>query len=443
MLKDGCNEKASTVLYSTGLDRVISKHVRAVLDADETVPFHEAARRISEQFRNSIVGDAVVYAKISVAEVLELLRVHFFSHVVRFPNSSIDNATTAVSTLIENANTNASCSNLLTQVHGIPQGSVLSPLLCNFYYGNAEGNLFGTREEIKLLGLSSQSVILRMMDDYLMISTSKSCVQHFLQRSQQCLKPYGGGVNPKKTRVNFQTTLEIDGQCVPLTKIGDGVVPWCGLLLDERTLEFRPGFSRLTDSHLINSVVVELQKHGKGLKHAMKSFVRMKCHAIVLDSAVTRKCVVVQSLYSMLLVAAMRTCCYLSKLRHYQIRIRSQYVFCCVQETLLFAARLIHSRTKQKTSKRLQLNPHNGRDVSKTDACSDSSATDSDDDNDIDNGKQHSQAHSNSNTVTDSMPEPANLQLSFIRRGPRRLQRYLRIDNDEDFGSCDMNHSEV
>lgn len=33
-----------------------------------------------------------------------------------------------------------------TQIRGIPQGSVLSPLLCNLYYGDAEKKVFQVDE---------------------------------------------------------------------------------------------------------------------------------------------------------------------------------------------------------------------------------------------------------------------------------------------------------
>ena len=55
---------------------------------------------------------------------------------------------------------------------------------------------------VELLGLADRSLIMRLMDDYIMISTDESAVTHFLQKIHQAFKPFGGGVNPLKTKVS-------------------------------------------------------------------------------------------------------------------------------------------------------------------------------------------------------------------------------------------------
>lgn len=58
---------------------------------------------------------------------MKQLRQHLFSHIVRMNHSQ-----------------------LYTQIKGIPQGSVLSPLLCNLYYGGIESNVFKSLHQVIL-----------------------------------------------------------------------------------------------------------------------------------------------------------------------------------------------------------------------------------------------------------------------------------------------------
>jgi hypothetical protein len=85
--------------------------------------------------------------------------------------------------------------------------------------------------------LDGRTLVMRLMDDYLVVSTDRHAVLHFLQRVHQCFKPYGGGVNPLKTRVNFPAEVEVDGERVRLTQLATKDLHWCGFVVDTETLE--------------------------------------------------------------------------------------------------------------------------------------------------------------------------------------------------------------
>ena len=97
----------------------------------------------------------VVYSKLSNDELLLLIKDHLFRSVIQLRSSPHEQ------------------SSLFTQVLGIPQGSILSPLLCNLYFGHAENQLFNNEVEVSKVELRSNSTILRLLDDYMMVSTSR------------------------------------------------------------------------------------------------------------------------------------------------------------------------------------------------------------------------------------------------------------------------------
>ena len=287
-----------------------------------------------------IIG--VLYPSITKQKLLELLKLHLFGHVVRMPSTespcAVDNYT------------------YFTQVRGIPQGSVLSPILCNLYYGNAEATEFGCSTEQKLLGLeSNDSVIVRMMDDYLMISTDKHATSHFLQVMHNTMQQYGDGVNPLKTRVNFDVQVCVNGEVYSLPRLEnlsndcEGDVIWCGWKLNARTLEIGPSFEKLLNRPIISSVSIGCYNVGTLMRQAMKSFMRPKCHPMVFDFFVNSRGSLLKSASTISLMAALRGYCYLkgSKL-NIAGGFNPYYIYRCIQEAVLYGAKLIKARSSSK-----------------------------------------------------------------------------------------------
>lgn len=112
------------------------------------------------------------------------------------------------------------------QKEGIPQGSVISSLLCNFFYAGLE------MQHLHFLR-SEESLLLRLIDDSLLITTNPEHAKQFLQIMHDGVPAYGVRVNPDKTLANFEVT--INGKKVPRL-VGTHKFPYCGTFIDTKTL---------------------------------------------------------------------------------------------------------------------------------------------------------------------------------------------------------------
>jgi telomerase reverse transcriptase len=109
---------------------------------------------------------------------------------------------------------------LYRQKNGIPQGSIVSSLLCNLFYGQLEQDKLSF---IKTPG----TVLLRLIDDFLLISTDKAIATRFLEVMHKSIPEYGVAVKAEKSLANFG--VDVDQQPVPL--ISERAFPYCGVLI--------------------------------------------------------------------------------------------------------------------------------------------------------------------------------------------------------------------
>ena len=88
------------------------------------------------------------------------------------------------------------------------------------------------------------SLLLRWVDDFLLITPQKSLAVQFLDLMHAGIPEYGCFINRDKTLTNFEVATA-DGQQVKSIGLRNRF-PWCGYLLDPVTLEVRSDLSRYT-----------------------------------------------------------------------------------------------------------------------------------------------------------------------------------------------------
>ncbi|KAI9697650.1 MAG: hypothetical protein M1836_004600 [Candelina mexicana] len=124
------------------------------------------------------------------------------------------------------------------QKDGIPQGSILSSLLCNFFYADLE------QQRLDFLD-PQRSILLRLIDDFLLITVDRTQARRFLQVMHEGNPAYGVSVNTKKSLTNFEVT--VNGVKVPRVQSGNRF-PFCGSLIDSSTLAMSKDRGRRKDS---------------------------------------------------------------------------------------------------------------------------------------------------------------------------------------------------
>ncbi|XP_054813299.1 telomerase reverse transcriptase [Prosopis cineraria] len=216
---------------------------------------------------------------------------------------------------------------------GIPQGGILSSLLCSLYYGHLERHVIfpflektvesGSCKEECALNRSSDNkvsspcyMLIRLIDDILFISTSKEQASGFFSRLQRGFRDYNCYMNDKKFGVNFDVG-QMSGSSlrVQVGEDGNSFLCWSGLLINRRTLEVQADYTRYLKDHLRSTLTVSWQgKPGLRLQERLCGFLAPKCHPIFFDLNINSAAVVRLNIYQSFLLCAMKFHCYICEL---------------------------------------------------------------------------------------------------------------------------------
>lgn len=187
------------------------------------------------------------------------------------------------------------------QKNGIPQGSVISSLLCNYFYADLERQYLGFFKP-------ESSLLLRLIDDFLLITTQPEHAKRFLQIMHNGVPPYGVTVNPSKTLVNFEISINN----LKLARLVDShQFPYCGTLIHTKTLHISKNRTGRDDSNIKDSLTVEYSKMpGRNFQRKVLNTFKIQCHAMFIDTEHNSKMVVARNIYEMFLESAAKMCAY-------------------------------------------------------------------------------------------------------------------------------------
>ncbi|GES81439.1 telomerase reverse transcriptase-like [Rhizophagus clarus] len=252
---------------------VRKSHKHYVHYGEDFILFPKYADELAQKYKNAILIENVKETYKDLEDVLELLEEHIRQNIIKAEDK------------------------YYTQKVGIPQGSILSSLLCSIYYGVMEQSELQFVKDVN-------GVMLHLLDDFLYISTSETNVTKFITVMHRGHPEYRCIVNDKKSMVNFD--LEISGE--KIKKINNpGEFPWCGLLINTHTLNVKADYSRYVFSHISDTLTIKTTRNpGEFLKQKMIEFMTTKCHWIFYDTSFNTRGVTLLNIYQNFLMIAMK-----------------------------------------------------------------------------------------------------------------------------------------
>ncbi|CAK7562176.1 MAG: Telomerase reverse transcriptase [Sporothrix epigloea] len=226
---------------------------------DDATGFHETVEGSVAQNKRNTVFVECAFAKTHYAEHLaKLAATHIQDNIIKVG------------------------SKFYRQKEGIPQGSVLSTTLCSYFYADLEERELGflktpTGEE------DEDCLLLRLIDDFLVISTNRTKAARFVEVMQRGHPAYGVAVNPSKSLVNF--ALEIDGTPVP--RLGQGQpFPYCGTQINCSNLNLTKDRDNIQTSAVFNAISVEhLRSQGYHARRKILNYFQIQSHRMFFDTS--------------------------------------------------------------------------------------------------------------------------------------------------------------
>ncbi|XP_071509586.1 uncharacterized protein [Diadema antillarum] len=263
---------AVTTTPSGKLQRAYHRHVATELT---TGSFHLQLLAMAQRGRvkNAVLINQVSLATLSTQILLQRLRQHVTADVMKIGRRCY------------------------WRREGISQGSILSSLLCSFFYAHME--------RCYLSDVDQDGLLMRLIDDFLLITPHLHKAQRFLHILLTGVKQYGCRANPSKTLVNFD--FKFGGAPVPSIK-GSESFPWCGLVFNPQTLEVSNDYSKYHNVSIRYTLTMHTDGEAPLQKMRVKlvGSLRAKSVGIFLDPEINSFSTIVSNSYHLLLLLATR-----------------------------------------------------------------------------------------------------------------------------------------
>jgi telomerase reverse transcriptase len=265
-------QKYTTVQLNQGKPR--KKFNRMAFSTDDYFQLQELIGEYVSEMRNTLFIDSTSNPYEQRNSIFKLLKQHIFHHTIKVGRK------------------------YYRQRVGIPQGSILSTLLCSLYYGYIES------EKLENITNDPSSKLIRYIDDFLFISTDRKRVRDFVTIMHQGFGDVGVEISTNKTLINFQ--MRLDGIMIQKCSKNHHF-PWCGLLIHPESLDVLHDYTRIAETPIKNALTVEYcNSPGKAILGKVKQSLRNLAHRIYLDPSFNSKHYILMNIFQSFLFCALK-----------------------------------------------------------------------------------------------------------------------------------------
>ena len=193
-------------------------------------------------------------------------------------------------------------------------------------------------------------LLVRIVDDFLLISTNKQTSIRFMERLNKGIPGLGVKVNKDKSQVNYPLTLE-NCNLEPVSVCN--FFPWCGLLIDTKNCEISLDHNRFVGPQATDTVTIHRAgQEGSCLKKKMKDFVRPRCsQKLLFSSRINGIDMIRLNFYQTFVLCAIKLNHYLNGCGATSLR-NHHFIYNSACDTIRFAFLLISSKIKHGNAKR-------------------------------------------------------------------------------------------
>ena len=309
-----------------GTSRLMHKKEKSVGSPGNIVSFLDQAKHIASRQNHAVVVDQVRCHIANKAMLLSLLEEHLSRNLVVLKDQFAPQ--------------------LLLQTSGIPQGSILSSMLCNYYYGDIEPHLLqGVFHDTS----NDQNLLIRVIDDFILITSNKNTCKRFIEKMRQGSSHYGVQINEKKTKTSHEIDATGKSSRCTVKMNGRDYFQWCGLLINTANCEVQIDYSRFAATRALDTITINMvSNEGEKFALQLRNFVRPRCSPILFDSRINSPSTTMINFHQAIIMCAIKTVHYIvQSLDDGGPKKNEKFLFRCIKDVVLFAHNLIQSNLRK------------------------------------------------------------------------------------------------